>query len=818
MRTRDSTADAHELAPGDYSLTVTNLNGASATKAGAIRVIPPPAVASVEVVPPTGPTTPRLCNDKPSRLVIVGSGFRQDGPPAVSFVPQAGGAAVQVASSTLLVTPTELDAIIPAGKFQQASATGTPYTIQVADPAGCVAPYTTDTHGFGVTDIKVYSSCTNLGTLAANPKFGWQQKNQTITNTKTFSGPAPTVIISAPIKGSTLTVPIPLLRVAFVDANTITAVVPTCSGLAPTPATDITAGGCPKGIQPGGPYTIDVEDPSGAFGTLSGAEGFTVMGEPPIVASINPAAIDTGGTQDLTINSGGVTGANFEATSKPQIVFPAGANVRACDLPVVSQTASAIHAKVQAVAQANCVEYDPNGKQLAATGGFAVTNVGFYVIRVQNTADPAFGDFSGLVITAPTAAPSNAQPAGAALVTARADFPLVQAADDAGNHYLYALGGIDGPMGQAGTNTLSSIEMSPISPFGSLGAFQVLDRTALGSVRHGLSAVSVQVPGDTGYVFVIGGIDSTGAALATVERAQVLRTADAPVIHSPIAPATGGLLASGTWYYRVSALLAASDAKNPGGETLASDEEPVTAGGASKATLSWPCIAGAAKYRIYRSVAVNAATGTERLLAEPAAAVTSCTGPALPSETFTDDGSITPSGLKPQPAGAIGRWVAMPPLTTPRGQFGARIAGDRLYVAGGCTGASCNADGGEVPASSGYESSQISLNALGAFTTGAIGHARKQNALSIASNPTAPDRVAAGEGWLVVEGGIQGNPHTVLTTTTGAIEVGHAIVASVSQTSIAFADATYNQGTDINNLNTYNFGRRGGWSEVAGDR
>jgi len=41
-------------------------------------------------------TTPRLCNDKPSRLVIVGSGFRQDGTPAVSFIPQAGGAAVQV--------------------------------------------------------------------------------------------------------------------------------------------------------------------------------------------------------------------------------------------------------------------------------------------------------------------------------------------------------------------------------------------------------------------------------------------------------------------------------------------------------------------------------------------------------------------------------------------------------------------------------------------------------------------------------------------------------------------------------------------------
>src|SRR5438552_7366895 len=96
--------------------------------------------------------------------------------------------------------------------------------------------------------------------------------------------------------------------------------------------------------------------------------------------------------------------------------------------------------------------------------------------------------------------------------------------------------------------------------------------------------------------------------------------------------------------------------------------------------------------------------------------------------------------------------------------------------------------------------------------------ASRTRSRSRATRPLPTASPPAKAGWLVVEGGIQGNPHTVLTTTTGAIEVGHAIVASVSQTSIAFADATYNQGTDINNLNTYNFGRRGGWSEVAGDR
>ncbi|MCA1828302.1 MAG: hypothetical protein LC689_15370 [Myxococcales bacterium] len=801
MRTKDSAADGHELAPGNYSLTVTNLNGASSTLANAIQAIPPPVLVAV---------SPLICNDRPTRLVILGGNFRPAQRPAISFVPRGGGAAVPVPDSAVtLVAPNEIAATIGKNTFP-AGLTGALYTVEVADPAGCAAPYGAGPRGLGVTDVSVSGSCPNLGMATMSPKFGSQQKNQSITihamPGKPFTGQAPAVTITAPIKGSAAAVPIPLRRVAFVDANTITAVVPTCSGLSATDAT----GTCASGIAPGGPYTVDIQDPGGAIGSITGPEGFTVV-EPPVIASINPATIDTGGTADLTITSGGTSGANFEPASKPQIVFPAGANVRACDLPINSRTTSVIHAKVQAVAQAGCVEYDPTGKQVPAAGGFALA-VGFYVIRVQNTADPAFGDFSGLVMTAPAAAPSNAQAAGATLITARADFPFVQAADDAGNHSVYALGGIDGPMGQAGTNTLASIEMSSITPFGSLAAFQVLG-TALRSARHGSSAVSVQVPGDTGYVFVIGGIDSSGAAIATVERAQVLKASDAPVIVSPIAPAAAGSLAPGTWYYRVSAVLAAADAVNPGGETLASDEESVTGTGASSAVLSWRCVPGAVKYRVYRTLSANAASGTERLLAEPAPAVASCAGT---NETFTDAGSLTPAGLTPPPSGALGAWVAMPSLSVARGQFGARIAGDRLYVAGGCTGAACNATGGEVPAATGYESSQISVNALGPFASGPIGHARKQNAVSLASNATAPDRVAAGEGWLLIEGGVQGA--TVLTTTTGAIEVAHAIAGGASQGALTFSDATYNQNT-TNALDPgFNFGRYGGWSELASDR
>jgi hypothetical protein len=71
--------------------------------------------------------------------------------------------------------------------------------------------------------------------------------------------------------------------------------------------------------------------------------------------------------------------------------------------------------------------------------------------------------------------------------------------------------------------------------------------------------------------FVVGGVDEAGSALGVVDRAQVLRVADASVLDEATSSA-GGALGSGTYYSRVSAVLDSSDPKNPSGETLASDE------------------------------------------------------------------------------------------------------------------------------------------------------------------------------------------------------------------------------------------------------
>ncbi len=115
--------------------------------------------------------------------------------------------------------------------------------------------------------------------------------------------------------------------------------------------------------------------------------------------------------------------------------------------------------------------------------------------------------------------------------------------------------------------------------------------------------------------------------------------AQTPVIDDGGTSGTGGTLASGTYYYRVSAVIDPSLATSPlqGGETLASDELPVTVGTNGKATIGFACVADAVKYKIYRTPNPNAPSGTERLLGTVTA---SCSGTPL-RQSFVDAGMTT---------------------------------------------------------------------------------------------------------------------------------------------------------------------------------
>lgn len=775
------------LEPGTYSLTLQNPNGEAATASDSLLVVPPPTFVSVTA--PNG-----FGVGVPNQLLITGSGFRTGAPPKIEL----SGANLPTVA---LTDVTVLSATQVSGNVPADTPAGT-YDLTLTNPEGC-----SFTQPAAVTIQYLV-----LGTLTIDPRFGWQLRNQAITlynsftgAQKSFSGGAPEVWITAALKVDPATaVDIPLRRVAYVSPGIITAVVPDCSGNAALPITDAA---CPNGIVAGGPYALRVKDPSGATGTIPAARGFVVLDNaPPVITAISPEAITTNGIPSTIATELVVTGQHFGAGAKVQLLEQlAGGKIRACNLPGSgTPTDTELRATVPtSIPQANCTEYDAFGAPSTATGGLALS-AGLYVVRVQNATDPAYADFSGLVVTNPSANPEPGPAITTRLATARFDFPLVTATNDLGQTFQYALGGSDG------TNALSSVEVAPITLFGDLGGdctggtckFRTLDRTALSSARRGLQAVVRTVANDTSYIFVVGGQQQDGTALTTVERAQVLKTSDAPVMQPPSVSTDGGTIGSGTYYYQVSAVMGATladggtDVPNPNGETLPSDEYPVTLTGQNTgvATLSWSCVPDATKYRIYRTASANAPSGTEVLLKEVNATVT-CSTPPFPMESFIDFGSDTPGTQKPLPTGALGNWVAQPDLTVQRTHSAAILYGDRLIVTGGsCStvSASCPSAGSTLASAevASFAPNTATLGNFGSF--GTMANARQRHRLTIADKTSAPASFTSTannlqDAWLLVVGGDQGNAPI-----SNVIEAAKIKDASGDIAAPSFSNTTYN--------------------------
>src|SRR5262249_31764432 len=150
--------------------------------------------------------------------------------------------------------------------------------------------------------------------------------------------------------------------------------------------------------------------------------------------------------------------------------------------------------------------------------------------------------------------------------------------------------------------------------------------------RTMLSAVAVQSQtGVGGYVYAVGGYDGS-AAVTTASRAKILLPTEVPVV-SKTAVSLNGTLPKGTWYYRVAAVLDATDPGNPNGETLPSEEVAAHTVDNGKVTLEWMAVPHAASYKIYRTAAVNGTSKDEVLLA---ANVPAASDMGMPS--YVDDG------------------------------------------------------------------------------------------------------------------------------------------------------------------------------------
>ncbi|HEX8950270.1 MAG TPA: hypothetical protein VF945_00425, partial [Polyangia bacterium] len=188
----------------------------------------------------------------------------------------------------------------------------------------------------------------------------------------------------------------------------------------------------------------------------------------------------------------------------------------------------------------------------------------------------------------------------------------------------------------------------------------------------------IAVPSSTGaggYLYAVGGEAASGA-VGTVSRAKILLPAEAPQL-TATKVSLGGMLARGTWYYRVSAVLDGTDVANPMGETLTSQEAAAHTVDGSKVTLTWTAVPKAAGYRVYRTAMVNGTSQTEVLLKD-----------AVTMTTFVDDGTGAPGSATPLAQGELGVWVDVAALNQPRRSLGLAMAHDPtgnayLYAVGG---------------------------------------------------------------------------------------------------------------------------------------
>lgn len=410
--------------------------------------------------------------------------------------------------------------------------------------------------------------------------------------------------------GATVSVA-PLGAIGFVDAATLSSLAP--AGLA------------------AGLYDVLVVNPDGTAGSLAG--GFRVASSLPNINALHPTSVPATGSPTLTILGSHFATGPGAATVTLACLDGAGASIGAA---VPASTGATTECPA---ASAGCIGIAVPTASLGA----AVT----CSVRVSNPTDSTYADYAGLVLNQPNAALGALQ-AGPPLNAARRGHGAAVARSPSGARYVYAVGGEAGSAASA----LASVEAAAVDATGKLGTWRTL--------TFGLPAPRAWsgVTGIGNAIYVVGGQDALSVK-ADVLRAFVLDEQQIPRLgDNDFQPGNGDGIGAGTWSYRVSAVMAAGDVANPGGETLAS--QPTAAwipdfAGKVRVTLTWKALAGAASYRIYRTPLANLATGAEQLLATVVA----------PATSYTDNGSST-TPAQPLVPGSTTQWQSIASLATAR--------------------------------------------------------------------------------------------------------------------------------------------------------
>jgi hypothetical protein len=492
------------------------------------------------------------------------------------------------------------------------------YDVVVTTSTGCQAELK---GGLTVT-------ATRDDTLVASvdPTFGSTNEETPITITGTGFQPVPRVYLNphTPGAGSIATA---LESVAMKDANTVTAVVP-------------------KGLTAAA-YDVIVVNPDGKVavldklpGATAAAGGFFInSAAPPVVNNVSPLYVTNQAPVNVTVDGSGF--------NNPAVTLT-------CRKP-------------------DNTEQELTGTTTAGGGAmsFEVTlpvtglPAGTVCLMTVTNPDNSYYVFSAIGISLPSA---NLNPMIAApeMGTARRAPAVAAGRATRSARFIYAIGGDDGTT----ANAMTSVETTAIDVYGVPSAWfdQPVElpakRTLAGVTRVGR------------FLYLVGGNDGTGPTNGVL-RAEVLQPSNAPEVVDVGARRTKQAnegIGAGIWYYRVSAVMADTDASNPGGETLASDpvainlSEETLAGLKVALTLYWTQIPGAKAYRIYRSPNGNENLEGVRMLTEVAGGMT----------TFYED--VAPAGGAtgglPRPLGATGNWAKLPNLLEAREAAGVASAQD----------------------------------------------------------------------------------------------------------------------------------------------
>ncbi len=388
---------------------------------------------------------------------------------------------------------------------------------------------------------KLPSTTSSPAISSIDPRFGWTNADTNVTIGGTNFSPSTAVTFTP--AGSTAGMQ--LTYVAYVSSLQIQAVVP-------------------RGMAVGW-YDVTVTNPDGGKGTSVKAF-YVSQNPPPVIVSIAPASGSSNAATMITI-----TGNSFASNATAETIDASG-NALPCSIS--SQSSTVIICSTQ------------------------VLPTGVYLIRVTNTSDNTYYDYSSFVVTNPASNLGGFSTSGQSLVIGRQGNAAVTGHDDIGNKFIYTIGGDDGK-----GDLLDDVEFAQPDRFGNLNPFSLTSPL----IYKTTGAAAFQY---NGFVYVIGGNTPSGYT-TNIERAKILTTDSAPVISfKNLSVLGGGTLPAGTWVYAVSANLPTGTTYI--GESLPSPVVFTTTTQAGSVQVSWQPVSvwspgthsviNATGYNIYRNV------------------------------------------------------------------------------------------------------------------------------------------------------------------------------------------------------------------------